>query len=665
MESLKIKEKQKKETYASGIQRLFLREIIAIILVMSVLAISCSTVFAISSSDNRMKNTIRAYQEEIDSYIADVKGEVEAFALSMKTGALSSYEDEMEMAMAVADSDERIAAAYYCRSNEALTYYSSADGPWIPEEGTVFTDRAWYIGALEGGVFLSEPYIDEVSGQFCITISRAVTIDGEVTGVVGLDFLIGQITDLVQASDAGSGYLMLASAGGVIMVHPNEEFALSLEHSVSLEEAAGGRYRSLQEEPDVRHLIFDYAGGPKAVISEQSEVSGWILAMVEPLFSVYLGIVILILLILLFSVGSCVLFARYNKKRCREWFAPIERVSGIVPELAAGNLDIHFQDENGIAEIDVLSSSLNSTVEQLQYYIQDITCMVERIAEYDLSSVSDAEYKGDFTDIQTGINSIIDQLNGIFCQIDSRADDVFSYSEQIQMASDKVASGATEQASSIARLTENMNDLKERMQSVIENTDTAIQHVEQTSEQLLTGGEKMHELEAAMQVIFDTTSQIDEILLSIDEIADQTNLLSLNASIEAARAGEAGRGFAIVAEEINTLSAASAEASRKSSDLVRATKEAVEAGRKLTFDTSQELAEGIQSAKTSRESVVQMKESLRVQQEQVANINTLAGEIAGVVETNAAIAQENAASGSELIVCAQGLKDSVKQFKLS
>ena len=660
-----MEKSQKQETYAAGIQRLFLREVIGIILVMSVLAISCSTIFAVSSSDNNMKSTIRAYQEEIDSYIADVKGEVEAFALTMETGTLPNYDAELRMAKVLADSDERIAAAYYCRSDESLTYYASASGPWVPDKGTVFTNRSWYLGALEGGVYLSEPYVDEVSGQFCVTMSKEVKINGQTAGVVGVDFLIGQITDLVLSSEVGSGYLMLASAEGVILVHPDTELALSLDHSVLLEDALNGRYRSLDEELGKRHLIVDYAGGLKAAIAEQSDVSGWILVMIEPLISVYFGIGILILLILICSVGSCVLIGRYNKKRCKEWFAPIEYVSGIVPELAAGNLDIHFQDMNGITEIDVLGSSLNNTVEELKYYISDITRIVEGIANYDLSIVSDAEYKGDFTDIQKGLNSIIEQLNQVFCQIDDRADTVLSYSEQIQGASDLVAFGATEQAASISKLTENMTELKKLMQSVIENTDTAIQNVEQTSEQLAGGGQKMNELEAAMQVIIDTSNQIEGILQSIDEIAEQTNLLSLNASIEAARAGEAGRGFAIVAGEINTLSTASAEASRKTSELLQATKEAVETGRKLTLATAKELTEGIESAKTSKDSVIQMRESLKVQQEQVAAINMLTDEIAGVVETNAATAEENAASGAELMTCAKDLKDSVKRFKLS
>lgn len=129
-----------------------------------------------------------------------------------------------------------------------------------------------------------------------------------------------------------------------------------------------------------------------------------------------------------------------------------------------------------------------------------------------------------------------------------------------------------------------------------------------------------------MQVIEDTTIKIDEIMLSIDEIARQTNLLSLNASIEAARAGAAGKGFAVVADEINTLSVACAQASGKTSQLVKESKEAVEIGRNLMMETAKEMREGIDSAQISRESVVQMKEILMVQKEKVVAINSFIGQ---------------------------------------
>lgn len=661
---MKVKSEKNRETYAEGIQKLFLRECIVIILIMSILAISGGAIFAISSSNNGMKNILNTYQKEIDSYIALVKGEVEAFSLSMETGVLSGYEEELSMVQAVVESDERIAAAYYCHNDEALTYFSSVDGAWLPEEGAVFTDRSWYVGALEGEVYFSEPYLDEVSGQFCITISKAVEMDGKVAGVVGVDFLLGEITNLIQSSDVGQGYLMLASAGGIIMVHPNEELALSKENSVSMEDAVNGNYKKLISQTTVSHIIWDYAGGAKTAITEQSRISGWYLTIVKPLLGVYQGIIILIALILIFSISGCILFVKYNQKCCKVWFEPLEIVSSIVPKLAEGNLNIHFEDANRITEIEVLNSSLNKMVEQLQYYIQDISRIVESIAGYNLSITSNAEYKGDFTGIQKGLNSILELFSQILSQTEDRADRVLSYAGQIQQSSETVATGATQQAASVSRLSENMGELNQQIQTVMDNMDAAIQNVNQTSEQLSNGGKRMSELEIAMQVIEDTTNKIDEIMQSIDEIARQTNLLSLNASIEAARAGEAGKGFAVVADEINTLSAACSQASNKTSLLVQESKEAVETGRKLTIETAKELQEGIRSAQISGESVVQMKEVLKVQKEKVTVIDDLTNQIAEVVENNAAAAQENAASGADMIQCAEELKNSVKRFKL-
>lgn len=270
-----------KQTYMQGIEKLFSRELLTVICIMALLAIAGSTVFAVSSSKNSMKNYLNSYQKEIDGYIAGIKGEAALFALSMETGRLDGYENEISLAETIVKSDSHIAAAYYCHNDEALSYYNSVDGIWTPDEGSVFTDRSWYTGAMEEGVYISEPYLDEVSGQFCITVSEEVNIGGETAGVVGIDFLIGDITDLVSHSDVGNGYLMLASGEGVIMVHPNDKFTLTADSGANMTEAAKGAYKSLYGDAGKVHNIIDYAGGLKTAISYKSDVSGWILVMVK------------------------------------------------------------------------------------------------------------------------------------------------------------------------------------------------------------------------------------------------------------------------------------------------------------------------------------------------------------------------------------------------
>lgn len=655
----------KRETYTKGIQTLFLKETIGIILVMTLLAIGVSFIFAVNSSSNGMKNYLNSYEKELDSYIATIKGEAEAFGLSMATQGFGGYDEELKMAETLVKSDNRIAAAYYCHNDEALTYYSAVDGAWLPPADAVFTNRSWYTGACQGQVYVSEPYVDEVSGQFCITISQAVTVNGQTTGVVGIDFLLGEIMDLVARSEVGSGYLILASSEGTILVHPKAEYALTTENSTSMTEAAGGSYQVLMEEPGTIHNIMDYAGGPKTVLSDQSKVSGWILAIVKPIMSVYAGILILVLLIAVCSVLACIFFVRYNKGRCRKWFEPIENVSGLVPELSEGNLNIYFDDACDIEEIQVLSASLNQTVNQLKYYIQDITHVVAEIASYNLQVTSEAEYKGDFLNIQGELNRILKELNDVFLQIDTRSEQMASYAEQIQQSSDLVAEGATEQAEAVTSLVDNMRDVSNQIQDIVQNTDATIETARLTNEKLEDGGHKMKELEAAMEIIEETSNQIAAIMQTINAIANKTNLLSLNASIEAARAGEAGKGFAVVATEISALAQACSEASTEISRLVVNAVEAVQHGTEMARITVVSLQEGIESSKQSEEKMMQIQKAVSLQKEKIERIDISTEEIEKVVETNAAVAQENAASGADLMKCAQDLKDFVKLFKLN
>ena len=176
--------------------------------------------------------------------------------------------------------------------------------------------------------------------------------------------------------------------------------------------------------------------------------------------------------------------------------------------------------------------------------------------------------------------------------------------------------------------------------------------------------QSMKNMTEAIQEISVASSKIGNIIQSIEEIADQTNLLSLNAAIEAARAGEVGRGFAVVADEISKLAKQSTEAVGETKGLIETTLMAVKNGENMvetTTDNLKNVITGIQKVITQIDRVA---EGSNLQAQKMEQLNKGMTQISDVVEVNSATAQETSATSQELSAQATQLKDQISQFKL-
>ena len=175
----------------------------------------------------------------------------------------------------------------------------------------------------------------------------------------------------------------------------------------------------------------------------------------------------------------------------------------------------------------------------------------------------------------------------------------------------------------------------------------------------------MEELTDAMGRIATTSNQIKNIIAEIEDIASQTNLLSLNAAIEAARAGEAGRGFAVVADQIRKLAEQSADSAINTRQMIETSLEEVERGSRLTAETEEALKNVISGLDAIVQTVSDVRSASDRQSESMHQIDQVVEQITGVVQTNSASAEESSATSEELSAQAQTLNDLVMQFKLS
>lgn len=654
--------KTKKGTYVYKIGGLFNKIILMVLLVVCLFTLVLTSILSLNYSQTSMTSTLDGYKNQLDQYILSKKVTIDTMVTTVASGNIKGYDDGLQYVNSIQSMDERLAAVYIAYPHD-LTY----SGGWKADKDflDVITERPWYVGAEKAeDVYITEPYLDKVTGSFCITLAKKVVLNGQTIAVVGMDMFLDDIVSLISDSFQGSNYTFLLSGEGTILVHPDSDIAMSATATMNVKDALNGKYSKVLGHNYKKYTINDYSGGLKVMMSAQLNQCNWRIVTVMPIHSVY-GLVLLMLLlnVIVFIVGTTI-SKRYCAKAMVKWFAPLDTISRKVNQIAEGNLEVIFDEKALTDEVETLTTSLNTTVSQLKYYIGDITNVVTNISNNDLTVKSQAEYRGAFVEIKTALEIILEKLNATFNQIAEYSQTVLGYSNQVQESTSMVSKGAMEQNDAIGNLVHQMDVLSEQIKSINDNAEKVSDVSEITNAQLKEGSEEMTSLLTAMNVIIATSNHIGEIIITINEIASQTNLLALNASIEAARAGEAGRGFAVVAEEISKLAAASAVASRNITELIINSNNATEEGKRKADTTSETLKLGIDNSFKSQDDIHQISEYVANQNRAVKNIQKDINDIAHIIESNVAASKKNTDICYELIRCASDLKETVGKFNL-
>lgn len=542
--------------------------------------------------------------------------------------------------------------------------------------GIDYSDREYFQRSMQGETYITQPMIAKSTGTLSIIISAPVWKDGipnttveGVVYVVPTETFLNDIVKSIKISANGAAYIINAHGGTV--AHYNNDMVLNENNTIqnSASDPSLKDIADLEREMIAGKIGFGtyrYQGASKFLAyAPIDNTDGWSIGINAPtsdFLSQTVQNIIITIVLLIISIIIASIIAVFMGNRIAN---PIRICAARLSQLAEGDLKTPVPAFSSQDEIEVLSRSTGDLVGGLSDIVQDMTFVLGEMSRGNMAVSSTKSYTGDFIPIQTATQKIIASLNNILHQIDQSAEQVSGGSEQVSAGAQALSQGATEQASSIEELASSITDISDQIQRNAGDTRTVNGKVELVGNEINTSNDKMKLMIQAMSEISESSSQIQKIMKTVEDIAFQTNILALNAAVEAARAGQAGKGFAVVAGEVGNLASKSAEASKNTAALIENSIAAVEKGTRIADETAQSLVSVVAGTGEIISTIERISDACASQATAISQVTLGIEQISSVVQTNSATAEESAASSEQLSSQAKMLKDLVGQFELS
>jgi len=565
-----------------------------ILLAASLIVILAFSLFTLYN-DYLQRNAIR---EDLESYLAEMGGSTSNNIRNLFEGRIKLVENlAQNIAQAPASSDTLL--GQNALTSSFLTVYAGkVDGGFSVRPDTKMPDgydprtRPWYKDGMNAtGTILTEPYIDMATNKMVIGIISKIASN---VGVVGGDLALDGLVQIINSLNfGGMGYAFLVNDQGKILVHPDKDLVMKSlsdlfpQHTPKLT----GELTEVQSDGQTRLLTFTpITGLPSA---------NWYIGLsvdkdkaFAMLSTFRTSAVIATLVAVVIIIGLLGLLIRVLMQ-------PLHTMTRAMEDIAEGEGDltkrlrIHNHDEFGI-----LGSAFNRFVERIHSSIREVSSATEQVNEVALRVISASNSSMTNSDEQANrTNSVAAAIN------------------ELGAAAQEIAGNAAQasQHASSARL------LAEEGQQVVERNIAAMNRL---SDLIVTSS-------AHIETLNNKTVNIGQILEVITSISQQTNLLALNAAIEAARAGEAGRGFAVVADEVRNL----AHRTQESAQQVQTMIEELQVGARESVETMD------QSQRHSQDSMQIANQA----GERLDSVTVRIGEIDGMNQSVATATEEQTA----------------------
>ncbi len=476
--------------------------------------------------------------------------------------------------------------------------------------------------------------VDDVefsSGQLELAVGKPITDEeGEL-----LYYLVGSykyevLNDVLNSINiSANGEAFIVNADGKVMGNRNTQL---IEDQIDLAEYTGSEEledKVVSGETGVMTLGHGKETGQVSYVPING--TNWYLAIIVPSSdfmgpaqdSISMGITLTAVMLVL----AVIIIIGFSSKIRKS----LKTVTNRIELLEKGDLKTSTDIIQTKDETQVLSVALNNTISGINGYISQLSRVLSSLSQGNFDVSIEEEFQGDFIQIKDALEKIIVSLNTMLRSVQESSAEVLMTAKTVSESAAMVHNGSTEQSNSLLVLTEETKAIEENIRDVNDNTIRAGELMRKAKESLSLGDENMKNLLEAMEDIHRNADEINKINKLLEDIAQQTNVLALNASVEASRAGEMGKGFAVVASEVRSLAAQSTESAHHATEVISHSQSAIENGVQYakqaaeSFEDIETISNEISEiTKCLGEAVAVQKDSLENMTDQIEQINDFA-----------------------------------------
>ena len=608
--------------------------VVLIIAIITVVSVRVQSLEMVSLTKSVLSRESISYANEINNWWGSIEGRVQQIANVWKNSPEMTYDEALTMLLALTELDPD-SQDIYVGYGDDMTFLDGSG--WVPDDSFVFTDRAWYIGALEknGAIYTSDPYIDASTGKTCLACSVLLADNVVLSSDINFDKMAEKMNDFRSSSPDAKYYIVGKDNQDILL--SNDESVVGLTLSESTDPIVSGLnkvYSSLDTSnafDSGKVVETDTNAGKMMYVATDIEGTSWIVVSAIPYDLISVNIRTVVMLTFIVALVLIVIFTVLLYVIIKRYIDPVSRVTSKISDLGNGDFTGSIVPE-GNNEITTLSEQLNAYIDHMRGMLLNLTNIT---TDMNRSAEECFQISNGLKSSNSSQNESIDSLNQVLNSMNQSIDDI--------------AEAASQLAGTASSLTDNANKVRELCATTVKSSEEGKVEMVNMTTSVSTLNNTIGELIEIIHATGETVNEITGITSTINTISSQTNLLSLNASIEAARAGEMGKGFAVVADEVGTLASQSSEATENISHLIESITKNIEEINKKADNCIVDMEKCLSGANRTSASFDAIYEDITKATDEITDIADGINKISEVASNNAATTQEQAATIAQIL----------------